>query len=113
MTVTSLNWQLGVIAILAIVLLRRVFRRKYGLDNLPGPVSPSWLTGNLLHTIQSVCLEVPRVIAKICELSSLPGTMPSNITSLDGSAQCHTVLVKNQDIFEEQDGFISFVLGPS
>ena len=52
MILSFLNWHsaFGVAIALCVVLLRRFLRRKSnsnGVDNLPGPISPSWLTGKV------------------------------------------------------------------
>ncbi|KAE9385054.1 cytochrome P450 [Gymnopus androsaceus JB14] len=107
MTATSLNWQLGVIATLAIILLRRFFRRKYGLDNLPGPVSPSWLTGNFLQLFNPYAWKFHESIAKTYGSAvRIHGPFGANGLYIFDSKAMHTVLVKNQDIFEENDGFL-------
>ncbi|KAE9385128.1 cytochrome P450 [Gymnopus androsaceus JB14] len=107
MTATSLNWQLGVIAILAVILLRRFFRRKYGLDNLPGPVSPSWLTGNFLQLFNPYAWKFHESIAKTYGSAvRIHGPFGANGLYIFDSKAMHTVLVKNQDIFEENDGFL-------
>ncbi|KAJ3853442.1 cytochrome P450 [Lentinula lateritia] len=98
---------LGIVA-LSVVLLHVYLRRKYKtLDNVPGPGSASWITGNFKQVFNPGAWGFHEFIAKkyggMVRLHGPYGT--KSLYTFDAKAM-HTVLVKDQDIFEESDGFI-------
>ncbi|KAE9394010.1 cytochrome P450 [Gymnopus androsaceus JB14] len=110
MIAASFNWQLVAISVLFFVLLRLFSRRKSGLDNLPGPVSPSWITGNFLQLFNPSAWKFHELIAKTYgSVVRLHGPFGTNGLYIFDSKAMHTVLVKNLDIFEENDGYIALV----
>ncbi|KAE9397791.1 cytochrome P450 [Gymnopus androsaceus JB14] len=102
---------LVVIAVLLLVLLRRFSRKKSDLENIPGPVSPSWLTGNFQQLFNPYAWKFHESIAKTYgSVVRLHGPIGTNGLYIFDSKALQTVLLKNQDAFEENDGFIAYNL---
>ncbi|KAJ4474889.1 cytochrome P450 [Lentinula aciculospora] len=70
-----------------------------GMDKLPGPGSPSWVTGNFQQVFNPSAWGFHEFLAEEY------GSMTRALYTFDAKAM-HTVLVKEQDVFEEMDGFI-------
>ncbi|KAE9386988.1 cytochrome P450 [Gymnopus androsaceus JB14] len=108
MIAASFNWQLVVVALLFLVLLRRFSRKKFGLDNLPGPVSPSWLKGNFVQVFNPYAWKFHEFVARTYGSAvRLHGPFGTKGIYIYDSKAMHAVLVKNQDVFEEHDGFLT------
>ncbi|KAE9392893.1 cytochrome P450 [Gymnopus androsaceus JB14] len=113
---SSLNWHsaFGIAIALSVVLLRRFLRRKSssnGVDNLPGPMSPSWLTGNFLQVFNPNGWDFHKSIAEIYgPVVRLHGPFGTNGLYIFDPKAMHTVLVKEQDIFDADDGLIAINL---
>ncbi|KAE9403504.1 cytochrome P450 [Gymnopus androsaceus JB14] len=97
----SLNWPLVAAAVLILVLLRRFSHKKSGLDNLPGPVSASWLTGNFQQLFDPKAWKFHESIAKT--YGSTVRIHGPGLYIFDPKAM-HTVLIKNQDAFGKIEG---------
>ncbi|KAJ4473285.1 cytochrome P450 [Lentinula edodes] len=102
---------LGTVA-LSVVLLQLYLGKKYKpLDNIPGPVSPSWITGNFKQVFNPGAWAFHELIAeKYGGMARLHGPWGTKSLYIFDSKAMHTVLVKDQDVFEESDGFLEFVL---
>ncbi|KIK57049.1 hypothetical protein GYMLUDRAFT_46670 [Collybiopsis luxurians FD-317 M1] len=111
MTVTNfLNLQIG-IAVLALVLLRHVYRKisriSSGVENVPGPKSPSWFKGNFEQVFNPSAWGFHEFLAQkygstVRLHSPFGGT---GLYTCDPEAM-HTILIKEQDVFEEIDRFV-------
>ncbi|KAJ3717825.1 cytochrome P450 [Lentinula raphanica] len=99
---------LGAAAVFGL-LLWQLTRRKLNasLDNVAGPDSTSWVTGNFKQLFNPNAWDFHEFLGKkYGSMARLHG--PFGTTSLytfDAKAM-HTILVKDQDVFEESDGFI-------
>ncbi|KAJ3881565.1 cytochrome P450 [Lentinula edodes] len=98
---------LGTVA-LSVVLLQLYLGKKYKpLDNIPGPVSPSWITGNFKQVFNPGAWAFHELIAeKYGGMARLHGPWGTKSLYIFDSKAMHTVLVKDQDVFEESDGFL-------
>ncbi|KIK57096.1 hypothetical protein GYMLUDRAFT_773407 [Collybiopsis luxurians FD-317 M1] len=105
-----LTLQIGC-AILAVALLRHFYRNSsgvsFGINNVPGPKSPSWLTGNFEQIFNSAAWGfhefLPQKYGSSVRISAPFGG--SGLYTYDPKAM-HAVLVKDQDVFEEDEAFI-------
>ncbi|KAJ3755811.1 cytochrome P450 [Lentinula raphanica] len=99
---------LGAAAVFGL-LLWQLTRRKLNasLANVAGPDSTSWVTGNFKQLFNPNAWDFHEFLGKkYGSMARLHG--PFGTTSLytfDAKAM-HTILVKDQDVFEESDGFI-------
>ncbi|KIK57095.1 hypothetical protein GYMLUDRAFT_247353 [Collybiopsis luxurians FD-317 M1] len=102
--------QLG-FAILTLVLLRHCYRNNlgmsFGINNVPGPKSPSWLKGNFGQIFSPTAWGFHEFLARTYG-STVRISGPFGKASLytcDSKAM-HAILVKEQDVFEDDEGFI-------
>ncbi|KIK57097.1 hypothetical protein GYMLUDRAFT_87102, partial [Collybiopsis luxurians FD-317 M1] len=94
------------------VLVLGLFRRLYGgkssgIENIPGPQSPSWLKGNFEQVFNPSAWGFHAFLAhKYGSTVRLHSPFGGNAIYTCDPKALHTVLVKEQDVFEEHDGFI-------
>jgi cytochrome P450 len=107
--VTSLNWLL-VAAALPLVFFIRFLRTSLvssGLANLAGPASPSWLKGNFQQVFNPHAWGFHEFLAKqYGSTSLLHGPWGTKIIYTFDPKVMNHVLVKDQNVFEESDGFL-------
>ncbi|KAJ3795928.1 cytochrome P450 [Lentinula aff. detonsa] len=111
MAVNSSVIQLAIFIPLVVVALWRFLHGKtgasLGLNNIPGPPYPSWFKGNFQQVFNPNAWEFHEYLAKKYGSSvRLHGPYGTNTLYTFDSKAMHTVLVKDQDVFEEDDGFI-------
>ncbi|KIK57108.1 hypothetical protein GYMLUDRAFT_774192 [Collybiopsis luxurians FD-317 M1] len=107
----TLIWQLGTI-VLVLILFKRFYRgnfkRSSGIGNVPGPESSSWIKGNFDQVYNPSAWNFHEHLARkygsTIRLHSPFGTK-STLYTFDPRAM-HNILVKDQEVFEELDGFI-------
>ncbi|KIK66524.1 hypothetical protein GYMLUDRAFT_239459 [Collybiopsis luxurians FD-317 M1] len=98
-------------AVLALVLIRygygRSSRSSSEIENVPGPKSPSWLKGNFEQVFNPAAWDFHTSLTQqYGSTVRLHGPFGSkSLYTCDPNAM-HSVLVKDQDVFEENDGFI-------
>ncbi|KAJ3970683.1 cytochrome P450 [Lentinula raphanica] len=98
-------------ALVAIVVLWKFFpgrsKGAFALDNVPGPLSPSWIKGNFQQLYNSKGWAFHEMLAeKYGSLVRLHGSYGRKALYIFDPKAMHTVLVKDQDKFEESAGFI-------
>ncbi|KAJ3743764.1 cytochrome P450 [Lentinula detonsa] len=103
-----MNFQFIGAAALFVIVLGQILRGKFKLlANVAGPDSASWVTGNFKQVFNSDAWGFHEFLAKkygsMVRLHGPFGT--KSLYTFDAKAM-HTVLVKDQDVFEESDGFI-------
>ncbi|KAJ3889944.1 cytochrome P450 [Lentinula edodes] len=103
----SLNVQLA-ITVFVLIAFWRFLRRKPGvLDNISGPPSPSWFKGNYEQVFNPDAWGFHEFLAKeYGSMTRLHGPYGTNTLYIFDPKAMQTVLVKDQDVFEEDDGFI-------
>ncbi|KAF5386397.1 hypothetical protein D9757_006698 [Collybiopsis confluens] len=99
------------LVVLVLILLYHVYqdksRRSAEIGNLPGPQSPSWLRGNFLQVFNSEAWGYHEFLAKeYGSMVRLHGPAGSKTLYTFDPKAMHNVLVKDQEVFEENDGFI-------
>ncbi|KAJ3711890.1 cytochrome P450 [Lentinula guzmanii] len=109
MAVNSSVIQLAIFIPLVVVALWRFLHGKtgasLGLNNIPGPPYPSWFKGNFQQVFNPNAWEFHEYLAKKYGSSvRLHGPYGTNTLYTFDSKAMHTVL--DQDVFEEDDGFI-------
>ncbi|KAG5653381.1 hypothetical protein H0H81_000768 [Sphagnurus paluster] len=86
----------------------RRFVVKTDLDNIPGPPSTSFLTGNFGQLFNINGWEFHREIGeKFGNVILLKGLFGANQLYVTDSKALHHILVKDQNIFEESDSFFA------
>ncbi|KAE9394005.1 cytochrome P450 [Gymnopus androsaceus JB14] len=101
MITTFFNWKLGLPQLSSLSCC-------VGLDNLPGPVSPSWLAGNFLQLFNPNAWKFHEFIAETYgSVVRFHGPFGANGLYIFDPKAMRTVLVTNEDVFEENDGFIA------
>ncbi|KIK57051.1 hypothetical protein GYMLUDRAFT_173469 [Collybiopsis luxurians FD-317 M1] len=109
-TANFLALQIG-LSVLVLELFRRFYRRNLaisaGIANVPGPESPSWLKGNFDQIFNSSAWDYHEFLArKYGSTVRLHSPFGGKSLYTCDPKVLHTVLVKDQDVFEEEDGFI-------
>ncbi|KAJ3966774.1 cytochrome P450 [Lentinula raphanica] len=103
---------IGAATVFGILFLQLMYKkRNASLANVAGPGSTSWITGNFQQLFNADAWDFHELLGKKYG-STLRLHGPFGTTSLytcDANVM-HTVLVKDQDIFEESDGFIKSML---
>ncbi|KIK57112.1 hypothetical protein GYMLUDRAFT_247366 [Collybiopsis luxurians FD-317 M1] len=107
----ALVWQLGSF-VLILILFERFYRGYFkpssGIGNVPGPESSSWIKGNFDQVFNPSAWNFHELLARkygsTVRLHSPFGTK-STLYTFDPRAM-HNILVKQQEVFEEIDGFI-------
>ncbi|KAI8972816.1 cytochrome P450 [Trametes punicea] len=94
--------------------LWKVFRRfvvKTDLDNLPGPPSPSFIYGNLrqLYSMRSFKFH-RRLGEEYGPVARLHGRFGEKILFTFDPKAMHHIAIKDQDVFQESQWFIRFLL---
>ncbi|KAJ4474815.1 cytochrome P450 [Lentinula aciculospora] len=107
-----LNVQLAAVAVTLIILWQFLpwtsrSRTTSGPNNLSGPPSPSWFKGNFQQVFNPDGWEFHELLAKkYGSMMRLHGPYGMNTLYTFDPKAMHTVLVKDQDVFEEDEGFI-------
>ncbi|KAJ3823087.1 cytochrome P450 [Lentinula raphanica] len=109
----TVNFQLAIlfVAVIALTLRRFLSASKrsvtMGLNNIPGPPSPSWFKGNFQQVFNPDAWVFHENLAKKYGSSArLHGPYGAQTLYTCDSKAMHTILVRDQDMFEEDDGFI-------
>ncbi|KAJ3932727.1 MAG: cytochrome P450 [Lentinula lateritia] len=83
------------------------FAHLSGIEKVPGPDYPSWLTGNFKQVFNPSAWEFHEFLAKkYGSIVRLQGPYGTKALYIFDAKAMHTVLVKDQDVFEENEGFI-------
>ncbi|KAJ4473284.1 cytochrome P450 [Lentinula edodes] len=78
-----------------------------GIEKVPGPDYPSWLTGNFKQVFNPSAWGFHEFLAKkYGSIVRLQGPYGTKALYIFDAKAMHTVLVKDQDVFEENEGFI-------
>ncbi|KAJ4474910.1 cytochrome P450 [Lentinula aciculospora] len=103
-----LNFELiGAVALVWVILRGFLHRRFKPLDNVPGPGSASWVTGNFKQVFNPGAWGFHEFLAEnYGSMVRLHGPYGTKSLYIFDAKAMHTVLVKDQDVFEESDGFI-------
>ncbi|KAJ4475938.1 cytochrome P450 [Lentinula edodes] len=103
----SLNVQLAITVFVLIAFWRFLRRKPRVLDNISGPPSPSWFKGNYEQVFNPDAWGFHEFLAKeYGSMTRLHGPYGTNTLYTFDPKAMQTVLVKDQDVFEEDDGFI-------
>ncbi|KAJ3920027.1 cytochrome P450 [Lentinula edodes] len=103
----SLNFQLTITALVLIVFWHFLRKKSRVLDNISGPPSPSWFKGNYEQVFNPDAWGFHEFLAKeYGSMTRLHGPYGTNTLYTFDPKAMQTVLVKDQDVFEEDDGFI-------
>ncbi|KAJ3868460.1 cytochrome P450 [Lentinula novae-zelandiae] len=104
-----LNPQLICVALALLIFARflLMFAHLSGIEKVPGPDYPSWLTGNFKQVFNPSAWEFHEFLAKkYGSIVRLQGPYGTKALYIFDAKAMHTVLVKDQDVFEENEGFI-------
>ncbi|KAJ3873030.1 cytochrome P450 [Lentinula edodes] len=103
----SLNVQFAITVFVLIAFWRFLRRKPRVLDNISGPPSPSWFKGNYEQVFNPDAWGFHEFLAKeYGSMTRLHGPYGTNTLYTFDPKAMQTVLVKDQDVFEEDDGFI-------
>ncbi|KAH7873912.1 cytochrome P450 [Lentinula edodes] len=103
----SLNFQLTITALVLIAFWHFLRKKSRVLDNISGPPSPSWFKGNYEQVFNPDAWGFHEFLAKeYGSMTRLHGPYGTNTLYTFDPKAMQTVLVKDQDVFEEDDGFI-------
>ncbi|KAJ3903765.1 cytochrome P450 [Lentinula edodes] len=103
----SLNFQLTITVLVLITFWHFLRRKSRVLDNISGPPSPSWFKGNYEQVFNPDAWGFHELLAKeYGSMTRLHGPYGTNTLYTFDPKAMQTVLVKDQDVFEEDDGFI-------
>ncbi|KAF8825456.1 hypothetical protein HHX47_DHR6000059 [Lentinula edodes] len=103
----SLNFQLTITVLVLITFWHFMRRKSRVLDNISGPPSPSWFKGNYEQVFNPDAWGFHELLAKeYGSMTRLHGPYGTNTLYTFDPKAMQTVLVKDQDVFEEDDGFI-------
>ncbi|KAJ3903852.1 cytochrome P450 [Lentinula edodes] len=103
------NIHFAITALVSIAFWRFLVRRKSKrlLSNISGPPSPSWFKGNYQQVFNPDAWGFHEFLAeKYGSMSRLHGPYGTNTLYTFDPKAMQSVLVKDQDVFEEEDGFI-------
>ncbi|KAH7874006.1 cytochrome P450 [Lentinula edodes] len=96
--------------VLALLILARfllTLTHLSGIEKVPGPNYPSWLTGNFKQVFNPSAWGFHEFLAKkYGSIVRLQGPYGTKALYIFDAKAMHTVLVKDQDVFEENEGFI-------
>ncbi|KAJ3862444.1 cytochrome P450 [Lentinula novae-zelandiae] len=103
----SLSFQLTITALVLIAFWHFLRKKSRVLDNISGPPSPSWFKGNYEQVFNPDAWGFHEFLAKeYGSMTRLHGPYGTNTLYTFDPKAMQTVLVKDQDVFEEDDGFI-------
>ncbi|KAJ3847743.1 cytochrome P450 [Lentinula lateritia] len=103
----SFNIQLALAALVLITFWCFLHRKSRVLDNISGPPSPSWFKGNYEQVFNPNAWGFHEFLAKTYgSMTRLHGPCGTNTLYTFDPKAMQTVLVKDQNVFEEEDGFI-------
>ncbi|KAJ3804415.1 cytochrome P450 [Lentinula aff. lateritia] len=103
----SLKFQLTITVLVLITFWHFLRRKSRVLDNISGPPSHSWFKGNYEQVFNPDAWGFHEFLAKeYGSMTRLHGPYGTNTLYTFDPKAMQTVLVKDQDVFEEDDGFI-------
>ncbi|KZT11768.1 cytochrome P450 [Laetiporus sulphureus 93-53] len=104
------------VASAVLLLLWKIWRSKHVLDNIPGPPRQSWLHGNVLQFATRHASDFQRHVAfAYGSVVRLHGVMGAPMLYVSDPKALHTVIMKDEHIYQESDTFIvmnNLIFGP-
>ncbi|KAJ3831587.1 cytochrome P450 [Lentinula raphanica] len=103
---------IGAATVFGILFLQLMYKKcNASLANVAGPGSTSWITGNFQQLFNADAWDFHELLGKkYGSTSRLHGPFGTTSLYTCDAKVMHTVLVKDQDMFEESDGFIKSML---